>query len=279
MLELFGFLKSNAIGLVSLALALFLYRLSRISGLVAVKSHDVAMIGGGGAVYPDAVEVRYRGNPVPRLTRSTIWIWNAGKKTVRRSDIAEHDPLRLVFDGQVLNCRIRKLSREVTRIRANIEQEPQGAILCQFDFLDPGDGGVFEVLHSGSDEAPQCLGTVIGHSRSPRYWGSAGHGYASYGWKVAGVNFLAKTMGLALALLGIVLVYGALRALLVDATESDSGLSSWFVWFALLLGLGFASTYGHALWTLRRRFPSSLILGGSATDMDETFGAERQSKR
>ena len=76
------------------------------------------MIGDGDAVFPAEVTFQYQGTPVPRITSSTVWMWNAGKKTVRGSDIVVHDPLRLCYTGEVLTVSIRKVSREAVRITA-----------------------------------------------------------------------------------------------------------------------------------------------------------------
>ena len=162
-----------------LALALLLYRRSRISGIIAFQSHNVSMIGGDNAVFPDETAVQYRGTPIPRLTSSTVWIWNAGKKTVKGADIVAHDPLRLRFGGEVLDVRIRKVSRKVLRITADTSGEIGETARCEFEFLDPGDGGVLEVLHTGSAEAPECTGTIIGLPEGLRYWGRAWSSFAS----------------------------------------------------------------------------------------------------
>ena len=160
------------VGMASLAVALFLYRRSRISGLIALQSRNVSMINGGNPVFPDGVDVRYRGTLVPRLTSSTVWIWNAGKKTVEGSQIVDHDPLGLRFGGEVLNVRIKKVTREVLRIKANTLQEGKTTVRYDFDFLDPGDGGVIEVLHTGSAKAPECMGTIKGPSKGPQHFAS-----------------------------------------------------------------------------------------------------------
>ena len=161
------------VGTGGVALALILYWRSRISGIIAFQSRDVSMIGGDKAVFPAEVEVRYRGTLVPGLTSSTVWIWNAGKKTVRGVDIVAHDPLQLSFSGEVLNVKIRKVTRESVRITADAPQGAEATVRCGFEFLDPGDGGVLEVLHTGSDEAPECSGTVISLPKGPQYWGHA----------------------------------------------------------------------------------------------------------
>ena len=160
------------VGVAGVALALIsllLFWRSRISGLVAVQSRSVSLIAGGNPVFPEGVQVQYRGTPVQRLTSSTVWMWNAGKKTVRRVDIVEHDPLRLRFSGEVLNVRIRKVTRKVLKITVDTSKEEKKSVCYSFKFLDPDDGGVLEVLHTGPPTAPACTGTIMGPSKGPRY--------------------------------------------------------------------------------------------------------------
>ena len=149
------------VGIVGITLAVFFYWRSQIVGVITLQSHDVSMIGDS-AVFTDGVEVRYRGTPVPRITSSTVWMWNAGRKTVEGSKIVTHDPLQLRFDGEILNVRIRKVTRDVLRFTAHASEEASRMVHWGFDFLDPGDGCVFEVFHTGSAKVPECTGTIIG---------------------------------------------------------------------------------------------------------------------
>ena len=136
------------IGTTGLALGVFLYWRSRLPGIIAFQSQDVSMIGDRNAVFPADVTFQYQGTPVPRITSSTVWMWNAGKKTVRGSDIVAHDPLRLLFGAEVLTVSIRKVNRAAVRITADISEDNK-IVCCSFEFLDPGDGVVLEVLHTG----------------------------------------------------------------------------------------------------------------------------------
>lgn len=278
------FLKSNLIGLLgwtlAWALGYFFYHRSRVSGIVAVNSHDLAMIGGR-AVFPEEVELRYRKRRVPQITRSIVWIWNAGQKTVRASDIAPHDPLRLGFDGEVLDCRARRLSREVIRVRANLQDEAQDEVGIRFEFLDPRDGAVFEVLHTGSDGAPRCLGTIVGDAKSPRYWGPPGGVQTSSDWKAAAEHLFLRTMLFLMSLGGVGIVFVAIRAFLDSGSAGgdDSGLTWWGFSIVLAMGLLFTIGYGHMWWTNRRRFPSSLLLDSKASNYNEPPRSQRQKKR
>ena len=159
----------TTVGIAGLTLAVFFYWRSQIAGVITIQSHDMSMIGDDTAVFTDGVEVRYRDTPVPRITSSTVWMWNAGRKTVEGSKIVPHDPLQLRFDGKILNVRIRKVTRDVLRFTAHASAKASRMVCLGFDFLDPGDGCVFEVLHAGSAKAPERTGTIIGLPKGLQY--------------------------------------------------------------------------------------------------------------
>ena len=243
------------VGMASLAVALFLYRRSRISGLIALQSRNVSMIAGGNPVFPDGVEVRYRGTLVPRLTSSTVWIWNAGKKTVEGSQIVDHDPLGVRFGGEVLNVRIKKVTREVLRIKATTVKEGNTTVRYDFDFLDPGDGGVIEVLHTGSAKAPECMGTIKGPSQGPRY-------FATFRPKTKYEKRIILLSSIMLIIFGPAMIVGTIvgeqyfkEAIPILAELSEKDVPPWF---SVAFGLLAASFGGFTLWLLRSRTPSSL---------------------
>ena len=194
------------LGTASLVLALFLYWRSQISGILAWQSRDVSMIGSSGGVFPSEVEVQYRGTPVPRIISSTVWIWNAGKKTLSGADIVAHDPLQLRFDGEILDVRIKKVSREVLRITAATSEEARSAVCFDFEFLDPDDGGVVEVLHTGSTKAPECTGTIIGLPRGPQRLGPAFDSLTPSEWVLIGDTIMGSLIGSGISSVGLTLV-------------------------------------------------------------------------
>ena len=240
---------------------------SQASGIIAVQSHDVPMIGGGEAVFPDEVEVRYQGTSVPRLTSSNVWIWNAGQKAVRSSDLTRHDPLQLHYSGEILNVRCRRVSHDATLIRADPEAsaadgEPSKTIHLSFSFLNAGDGAVFEVLHSGSAEAPKCTGTIVGLRKGPQYWGRA--------WASSVYSRVDRTVTLIIAIVVAVAALGVVAlGILGDPYIKDFLLI--FVdpenldptevppsWSLVLFGCLFVLQTLRPLWKLRHRPPSSL---------------------
>ena len=227
----------SIIGTASFVLALFLYWRSRISGIIACQSRDVPMIGGDDAVFPAEVEVRYRETRVPRLISSTVWIWNAGKKTVRGTDIVAHDPLRFCFSGEILNVRIKKVSREVVRITADTSEKVRRTVCFGFEFLDPGDAGVFEVLHTGSD-------------REAQYWGRA--------WGTATSSKLGRfnrtLIRLALAALPLFFFLGILLGENVGEPNEDPPIVQVGV-----VCVSLSAWVAYRMWRIRRRVPSSLV--------------------
>ena len=240
------------------ALAVFLYGRSRISGIIAIQSHQVSMIGGGDAVFPADISVQYRGTPVPRLSSSTVWIWNAGRKTVKGTDIVPHDPLQLRFGGDVLDVKVKKVSRDVVRITVRTSLETGETVGYGFEFLDPGDGGVLEVLHTGSAKAPECSGTIMGIPKGLQYWGRAWGSSASSRRE----RRVFRSMFTVMFILGLVLIVTGILGnqyieevlpFLTDLSEPDMP-----GWAKVLFGLLTSSFSALLLWGLGRRSPSSL---------------------
>jgi len=107
--------------------------------------------------------VVFEGASIPRATAANICFWNAGRKTIRRSDIASADPLRaeIVTDDKILAAKIVTTSRDV--ITAQIVEVSPKMVCLSFDFLDKGDGILLRVLHTGHAPADcQLKGTIKG---------------------------------------------------------------------------------------------------------------------
>lgn len=242
------------VGIAGLVLAVFFYFHSRRSGIVTVRSHEVSMLGTG-AVFPEDVEVRYRGTPVARLTASTVWIWNAGKKTVRGSDVVALDPLSLSFDGEILDCSIRRVTREAIRIAASAsEEDGVGKVNWRFDFLDPGDGGILEVLHTGTTEAPKCSGTIIGIPKGIRYRQLLGPDIRGERWFILLIVTPMILGGL------VAILHGAIGILTERAGVPFLGEGSDPPWVVVVFGLILSLLGAFILGNLRRRAPWSLSL-------------------
>jgi hypothetical protein len=111
------------------------------------------------------LELRYRGEVVPRVAVSDIILWNSGTDTVAGSDVACRSPIRLLVpDGQrVLSCAVVAGTRNEIGARVSVEPEVGFGYVVAFDFLDPGDGMRLKVVHTGgASDAVEVRGTVLG---------------------------------------------------------------------------------------------------------------------
>ena len=236
-----------SIGALSLAAALLVWWRSRIGPIIAYQSRELSLVGQDTSVFPPEVVVHYKGSAVPRITSSTVVIWNGGRKTVRSTDIVSRDRIRLVFPSRVLNVRVIRTSRGVIAISSTVKSDT--VVEVGFEFLDPGDGGVIEVLHSGEPQAPICMGTVIGMPKGPQYWGHV--------WTASSRRFIYFTF--LLVLLGI--VSAAIGDTLLGNESEDIHSRSYFLIPSFIVGLlsGMITAIPtYFLWRIRRRPPSSL---------------------
>ncbi len=113
---------------------------------------------------PEGITVHYRGQDIPRLTRTLVVLWNAGEKTILGEDIVAADPLRLKLrgDGRVLAATVLKTKRDVCQIEALPDASCPSETYIRFDFLDAEDGAVIEILHTSEESYVEFLGTVRG---------------------------------------------------------------------------------------------------------------------
>ena len=135
--------------------------------------------------------------------------------------LVAHDPLRLRFDGEILDVRIKRVSREVLRITAATSEEVRSVVCFDFEFLDSDDGGVVEVLHTGSTKAPECTGTIMGLPRGPQRLAPAFDTTLTPSkWRLIGDTIMFSFLGTVLSSAGLMVVVvgiyqeGLIRALI-----------------------------------------------------------------
>ena len=160
----------SMIGIVGLAGALLAYLWTRQRGIIKYTQSGERLLGLTADGLPRDVTVQYCGTDIQRLTRTIIWFWNAGEKTFKGSDIVTHDHFRLEVKngGSVLAATVLKQARDVCMIAVPLDTESPDKILIKFDFLDPKDGAVLEVLHTSEVITVDVCGTVVGLPGGPK---------------------------------------------------------------------------------------------------------------
>lgn len=113
--------------------------------------------------------IQFRGVDVEAVGWSNIRFWNAGNKTIRKGDFSRSHPLQIsipesvtVFDAKV----IRTLPKELA---VNLEtstlacSDTEQAIAIDFEFLEPSEGFILQVVHDGSStKGPKLTGRLAG---------------------------------------------------------------------------------------------------------------------
>ena len=164
---------STAIALVGIIIALIIYRASVVGPRPVYQGRALRLIGPDEKTLPDEVEILFKGQTVDRLTKTYIVFWNSGKALLRGSDIVVEDPLRFDFsDGScVLKIRVVKTTRAANQFSAGHHPTVPNRVLLTFDYLDPGDGAVVELLHTDSKRYPKIQGTIKGVPKGSLNWG------------------------------------------------------------------------------------------------------------
>jgi hypothetical protein len=92
-------------------------------------------------------------------------VWNAGNESIRRSDLPASDrPVIYGGDGiKIFETAVTETSAAANNVGLTLVDHPIVGSAIGFDFLDPGDGAVFSVVHSGNELTNIRLnGEIIG---------------------------------------------------------------------------------------------------------------------
>lgn len=153
-----------------------IYRASRVGARPVFQAGVLRLLGKENPALPSEVEVHYQGSPVPRLTRVKIVLWNSGTALLRGTDIVQDDPLRFVVEasGTILSPSVVRRTRLANKFLVSIPPDRPNELLCQFDYLDPGDGATIEFLHTAERVRPKCSGTIRSVPAGVLDWGPSG---------------------------------------------------------------------------------------------------------
>jgi hypothetical protein len=265
----------TAIGLVGIALAIFFFLRRREIWRLAYQTRSVRLIGDASATLPEDVVITVKGVPVPRLSKTTVIIWNAGTATVRGGDIVAMDPLRIRLDDDAaaLDVRIPRTSRSVISAAAHANPQTKNEVMLGFDFLDPQDGFTVDIIHSGTTAQATTLGTVRGLSGGLCDWGRATQaerprlpprkGLIAY----LVLTATSKPPLVAIIVLGAAIALAGLfpdvplhffPKLAKPGPGTPALVAGQINWAPLIFGLVYAAPPIAMLWSRRRRYPRKL---------------------
>lgn len=125
----------------------------------------------------DSLSIKFRGSEVKDLALTRIALWNSGNKVIEKSDLAPKDPLKI--ETKLDNASLYSVKIvHVTASEQNIVLQPiyndegkheQNKILLDFDFINPREGLLLQVLHTGADkDTVHIAGSVKGYGKVNR---------------------------------------------------------------------------------------------------------------
>ena len=153
-------------------LTIFFYLKSRNKKSIVFYSRTINLINDDTEKF-DSVEITYQGEKINKLALTQISFWNPGNSVLESSDIAPRNPLKIVASEDSLMYEIEVVS--TTHDAQNIMLSPlpiengkhsQNEMYLNFDFIEPGGGGVVQVLHTGSDKSLNIIGIVKGSGKT-----------------------------------------------------------------------------------------------------------------
>lgn len=149
------------VGLVSFVASIYFYIASRKDKLPVYVVKVFRLIKNNvGAI--ENLALRYQDKPIRSLSVGKVALWNRGRETINRVDIANADRLRVALagNGEVLAAKISFVRRGVNNISLSTESN---AVYVEFDFLDNLDGCVLDVYFTG-ESSLTVRGTIKGAS-------------------------------------------------------------------------------------------------------------------
>lgn len=138
--------------LVGCVITALVYQLQKEKSKICLHHKLFRLLGYPDQALPQEIEFRFRGEQLKRLEKILVLFWNGGNVTISETDAIATDPFRLEGDFRIVDAKILKTTRDVTNVRLRTENFDKGIVGFEFDFLDPQDGAVAEILCEGFTE-------------------------------------------------------------------------------------------------------------------------------
>ena len=156
--------------IIAVIVSAYYYRKSRIGPRLVYQTKAYKIIGKEERAIPDDVKIYFHEQQVERLVKNYVIIWNSGYSTFDGKNIVERNPLRSVFTGHILRVTRLKETRPENMFQAKIGSI-QNEVIFFIDYLEPEDGAVFEIYHTGEELFPSIEGSIKGLPKGILNWG------------------------------------------------------------------------------------------------------------
>lgn len=247
-------------------IGIFSYKISRSSAEPMYQKCCLRLLGREEDNLPKEVTVLFKGKEVDRLSKTTLILWNHGTEILDGKDVVSSDPITITFDGDdnILSYKILKKTKKTNKI--DFVKNEQHILHMSFEYLDPGDGIILEILHDSEKRYPEITGAIKG---LPKGFIDSGKVYSNKQYKahsIIGQLFrFRKLMYITAILIGAAItVIGLLPQEireLIDSNlikgESEKPLSEQPIFF-VIAGLLYMLLPSIMLWSTRKKYPKEL---------------------
>ena len=252
----------------SLILALFTRYRPRKRQKLLYQTSGIQYFEEGDYALPSDVTMTFRGKKVMRLAKTTFILWNGGTDVLRGEDIIAHDAIRICLpsNGTILNHSIVAETNKANLVVTKPKLDASNELTITYEYLNPNDGVVIQVLHDTDQREPVLIGTAKGLSEGVEGLGTVILRDAEMPLRRRRRLLLIRFLfvaGLITALLGsaqiVSLIFGYQGSWLADYIWLFSERRNFFKAALIVIGgVAYMSLPFYEYWTNRRRYPRSL---------------------
>lgn len=114
---------------------------------------------------PAQLQVLYKGKDLNASVGAVvIYFWNDGKLPIKAEDVLEPLVIDLDADCEILDARVLKVSRSVTKLtKGEVGDRAKNRLPLSFSILEHNDGAAIQIIYSGKPDTTVSLsGTIVG---------------------------------------------------------------------------------------------------------------------
>ena len=264
---------TTIIGVVGVTVALIAYFRPRKRLRLSYQTISTPYFAEDDYALPSELVMTFNGERVERLSKTTLIFWNSGTEVLKGEDIVRSEPLRICLDAddRILSHQVAGVSKKTNQVQVDRTEGAFNELSLRYDYLDPRDGLVLEIMHNSKRRRPVIRGAVKGLANGPDSQGTAGtEQILALSTKMLLPPPLQRRVVQSAAVIGgaAFLAGAAAAGIQLVSEPSQTWLSSvvdisqriWPEPAILMMSIGGAYflPMGLLIWATKRRYPKSL---------------------
>ena len=138
----------SLIAVFSLLFAIYTWIVGKKKKQVSIVCETNEVIASGKSKI-EKLYIQYDGEEIDNLSVTKFYIWNSGNEVINNTDIVGRRPLSIICSepDSILDIQIIKANEETNAF--SIAEIKNQRVSFDFDYIEPGDGFVVQILHTG----------------------------------------------------------------------------------------------------------------------------------